>query len=125
MPLDLIGGAGVCDVQLQLSILPSDHLKGSNSFSQCHTFWWNFQPIYHHVLFEPQIKKIVFSAEMMMTKWLVTIVLIVYLILPSCDISEASGTQSLLQLPGSTALLLLQGNSIHGLLSCSYTQYNK
>lgn len=52
-------------------------------------------------------------------------VCIVYLILPSCDIPKASGAQSLLQLPGPTALLLLRGDSLHGLLSWSYTQCNK
>lgn len=62
---------------------------------------------------------------MVKTKYFLKIGWIVHLILPSCDISKAPGAQSLLQLPGSTALLLLQRDSIHGLLSCSCTQYNK
>lgn len=50
-----------------------------------------------------------------------------YLVLPSCDVSEASSSEALLQLPQTAALLLLllQGHTIHALLASADTQQTR
>lgn len=50
-----------------------------------------------------------------------------YLVLPSCDVSEASSSEAFLQLPQTAALLLLllQGDTIHALLVSADAQQTR